>query len=1105
MKKIIEILNNYRKNRAFIELTIELILLIFISFTIFILIVFFENIFFIEQYLRAKIILFFISIVFIVLTYIISKFFINYFGMLNHRNQYLIARELGDKFESIKDQLLNVLQINVANKNSDLTKVATERIYKKVSKLFNNDFSFKLPRYFKTIFLFITIYIGLLIINPAYKKASSRLLNYKQHFEPPTPFILTSLNNNIKGLSGDSIKVNIVGVGHIPDSINFYWIQDNITNRKKIKHTKEVFTNQFNNIQSDIIYWADYKTNKIFSSWNSIESNKDTITIKNRPKIKSIKFIINAPEYTNLDSIQTSLKNINQINIIKGSEITIKGKANKNLDSAWMLDKNKNERINVSTINNKFNKKLILNDDFLFSIYILDKELIPNLNPKQYYLIRNLDIPPTINIQSPNTEFNIDETMIIPIIANINDDFGLTEIFIEYQIISEDFPDINNTISKYIINNQFISNSYNLNINWDIKEIPISMGDELHFKIVATDNNAIDGFQKTISNTLIGKFPSLESLFSEIESIEDNTIDILDEIESSIDDISDITKTIKNELLKSEEVNWEQNEKINNSFEEINEISSQIEKIQENINDIIEKASSNQLFDNDLMEKFEKFQELISDIISEELLESIAELQDALDSMDMDDISEALENFDFNMEQFEEQLDRYLEMFEIAMIEQKLNELSEQAENMIDKQIDYIDDLNNNQDNYVLERKAIKQKNRFSDFEKLLNEVSDATKNQSTKVSNQLSDLINDTITKETNDSINQQAQDIKNKNNSNVLQKNLEDIKEMVDTIKNEFQNEISKQLTKEFIQIIDNLITISNQQEELIIQSKHIRSNSPNIQKINRQQFNIDRQFNKITQQLIDLSQSTFYVNPKINRLIGKVKTTISNIISDFEQKVTSKAKKNQLKSLEYINEITYLLLLSMEEMQSSNAVSGFEKFMESLEKMSDSQKGINEGTMQLGQMGMMQQQSLMEQLMQQQAQLKKQLQDMISDNPGQNTGGLSAAQDEMEEVLSDFKLKNITKETIERQQSILSKMLDTQKSLTQRDFSNKRNSKTADTKFENLNYNKIPNDYGEKNLFYISAMENALKDNQNDSYNDMIRLYFLNLQKESLNNEK
>ena len=341
--------------------------------------------------------------------------------------------------------------------------------------------------------------------------------------------------------------------------------------------------------------------------------------------------------------------------------------------------------------------------------------------------------------------------------------------------------------------------------------------------------------------------------------------------------------------------------------------------------------------------------------------------------------------------------------------------------------------------------------------------------------------------------------------NNSDKIKKNLEDIKEMVNNINEGFQDQINKKLTKEFIIIINSLITISNQQEELILESKNLRSNSPNIQQINRKQYNIDRQFNQITKQLIDLSNMTFFVNPKINRLIGKLKSTISNIISNFEQKNISKAKQSQTISLENINEITYLLLLSMEEMQSSNSASGFEKFMDSLEGMSQSQKGINQGTMQLGQMGMMQQQSLMQQLMQQQSALRQQLSELISNNPGENTGGLSKVEEEMEKVISDFELNNISKKTIERQQNILSKMLDSQKSLTQRDFSNKRNSKTSENKFDNLNYTDIPDNYGEKDLFYISAMENALENNSNKSYDHIIRLYFLNLQKESIQNER
>ena len=1106
MKKIIAILNSYRKKKAIYQLIKELIFLLLTSSILFIIIASFEHIFYIKIYLRSKVVLFFLSMISIAISYIFTKYIITFYSLLNYQNHYLIAKELGEKFTSIKDQLLNVLQINNINedKNRDLKKIATDNMYIRIQELHDNNFTLKRPKYIPKVFILISLFFILLILSPSYKDASYRLIHYKKKFNPPQPFILTNLSENITVLSGDTITINIAGTGDIPDSINFHWIENNIKYWEKISHKKEIYNIEFNNIKSEIIYWAELKSHKLFSRWDVISTNKDTVSIKYRPKLDNIEFKISPPEYTNIEPFSESLKNINQLNIIKGSQISIEGEVNKKLTSAWILNKNNNERIKLEIDNNSFYKNILFDNDFLFSIYYLDDEFIPNLNPKQYYFICKYDIPPIISIQSPSTEFNIDETMIIPIVSNLIDDFGLSQIYIEYEIISEDFPTLNQPLSTYMIKDQINKKSYNLDINWDIKNLPISMGDELHFKIVAMDNNNITGNQKSISNTLIGKFPSLENLFLEIEEIEDNTSDILDEIESSIEEISDFTENIKRDLLKSEKTTWDQKEKLDDSFEEINEISSKIQEIQENINTILEKADNNQLFDNELINKFEKFQELISNIMSNELLESIEKLQEAIQNLDMEDVTKALENFDFNVEQFEQQLDRYIEMFETAMAEQKLNELSEHMENMIDKQIDFIEDVNNNQDDYVLERKSIKQENRFSDFKELLEETSKTIKSSSTEISDQISNLSNDMITLETDNLLHQQTQNTQNRSNNNKVKDNLEDIQNIVNSIKDEFQNELSKKLTKEFIRIIDNLITISNQQEKLILQSKDLRSNSPHIQKINKNQFNIDRQFNQITKQLMDLSNTTFFVNPKINRLIGKLKSTISKIISNFEQKNISKAKNNQKESLGHINEITYLLLLSMEEMQASNAASGFEKFMASLEEMSQSQEGVNQGTMQLGSMGMMQQQSIMQQLMQQQAQLKQQLSDLISDNPGEQTGGLSKAEQEMEEVIEAFKLNNINKKTIERQQSILSKMLDSQKSLKQRDFSNKRNSKTAKTKFENLNYKNIPNNYGEKDLFYISAMENALKENLDNNYDNMIRLYFLNLQKESIENE-
>ena len=49
--------------------------------------------------------------------------------------------------------------------------------------------------------------------------------------------------------------------------------------------------------------------------------------------------------------------------------------------------------------------------------------------------------------------------------------------------------------------------------------------------------------------------------------------------------------------------------------------------------------------------------------MSNELFEAMQQLQESLQNLDMDQITEALDNYNFNIEQFEEQIDRYIDMF----------------------------------------------------------------------------------------------------------------------------------------------------------------------------------------------------------------------------------------------------------------------------------------------------------------------------------------------------------------------------------------------------------------------------------------------------------
>ena len=202
--------------------------------------------------------------------------------------------------------------------------------------------------------------------------------------------------------------------------------------------------------------------------------------------------------------------------------------------------------------------------------------------------------------------------------------------------------------------------------------------------------------------------------------------------------------------------------------------------------------------------------------------------------------------------------------------------------------------------------------------------------------------------------------------------------------------------------------------------------------------------------------------------------------------------------------MNEIAFLLINAMDEMQNSGSPSGLESYMEDLQKIGEGQSQINMGTMQLGQMGMMSQQEMMKRLESQQKALKQQLEEILKEcsggkeQGGKEHGGLSKAAEDMDDIIRDFQQNKVTKETEKKQQKILSRLLDSQKSLKEREFSEKRKSDVAE---ENKNYSSpldMPNNLGNNNLLFIDAMEEALEQNYSKEYKDMFRKYYRDLQK-------
>jgi hypothetical protein len=121
----------------------------------------------------------------------------------------------------------------------------------------------------------------------------------------------------------------------------------------------------------------------------------------------------------------------------------------------------------------------------------------------------------------------------------------------------------------------------------------------------------------------------------------------------------------------------------------------------------------------------------------------------------------------------------------------------------------------------------------------------------------------------------------------------------------------------------------------------------------------------------------------------------------------------------------------------------------FFQQMEQMAQKQMGLNQQTQDLlnkGQLSM-EQQAAMARLAAEQEALRKMVEELAKSFGRRSDilGRMEGMNKDMEEVVKDLQ-KNVSRETIRRQERILNRLLDAQQSVRRRDFSRRRQSRTG-----------------------------------------------------------
>jgi hypothetical protein len=870
----------------------------------------------------------------------------------------------------------------------------------------------------------------------------------------------------------------------------------------------------------DYSYKAVVNAEHFWEAWEKVTSIPDTIFVTDRPFFESFLITVVPPKYSRLNT-ETQEGNVAVVQGLKGSTVQIYLSSNRVLESAWLMING--ERLDLASTHRSASGYFTMIDESEFTVNLVDQRGITNRDPVSYSIEIIPDHDPSLFVIKPPPMIELGNVQTIPIHLEIEDDYGFTDLQVAYEVRRPTYLQADPYVAMFTINDlnpdTIVQMIHTL---WDLVDMLLMPEDEVHFHFELTDNDDISGPKKTVSSTFIARVPSLSDLYETAENAES---DFMEEMESGAEEFQELKELFEAlglEALKAKELDWDQQQSVKNAMEKAKEQFANLEKMAEAIESITEQADKHELFSPDLLDKFKELSELIRDVIPEDMLTNMDDLQEALENMDMKQLQDAVSDLADNMDQIEQELDRYLEIFKRLQAEQKMDELQTRMEQLFEQQqsLDQeINQANEQTDQSTLERLAQEEKRNLEEFENLkflMEDASELVEPYSQKTSDDLSELAESLLTEQTESSLMETMENLSQQNlqqAQNSSEQSLDNLQMMMQQLmqmQQQFQQETVAEMVAKFQALMQDMLYLSSQEEQLRSDVKSASRNSPRLRELAARQQILQDQLQSMMNQMIELSKETFAITPEIGRGVGKANAGMQEAKNKLTDRNVSQAGKSQDAAMEGLNEAALGLFNSMQSMQQTGSASGYAQFLKMMQQMAGQQQGLNQQGLQLsmGQMAAAAQQQMMRQMLQKQQGIRKSLEQMMNEmrHSGQKgMGDLGGIGKEMDEVIKDLQRRRFTRKTQERQQRILSRMLDSQTSMTQRGFKDERKSTSAESMVSFEGPGGLPADMGQRQNLALQALNKAINAGYSREHQIMIKRYFNSLSQLQIEQEK
>ena len=1032
-----------------------------------------------------------------------------------YRNEQL-ALKIEKQYPAIGDSLLDALQLSrqyrqqSAGTSHSLILASLANVVRNIEKF---SFDALIPRQertraFRSVLAVVIFSLLMSLLFPAYfGGAALRLLHPRQEYPIPKPFTMVATSSAEQVLVGDTIQIAFRCTGRFPEAARVR-LDFGSYQQEAIVPVNENGAGHYliQGIPGDL-HWEAYVTKKSpFIPWQRISTGPQNIPVTARPEILQVSAYLRFPAYSRIADHNLASATA-ELELLPGTEIELRFTSNMPLSEAY-LEFADSTRLACQLEDSAATVSFAVQATRQFRPRIINREGVSNLHPMQYSLLAIPDSYPVVRLLSPRSDFSLSEAMEIPIGFRISDDFGFSKAALVYRRLHpyRDEKAAEREISLPIDEPDLpLQEIY---YNWDVTDMGLLPEDAIEFHLEIYDNDVVNGPKKAASRTLSARFPSLQELYSQMDNEQEDWYQSGEQILENLEDTKEVLEEISRELLKKDEINWEQKAQLEQDLNRLEESAERLSQMGKQLQEFVETAENYQLFDESTLQKYTQLQEAFEDIMTPEMRDAMQRMQEAIQEMDPEKMRQALRDFQVTREEFTRELDRMLELFRRIKLEQRVAELTRRFSDLAERQEQLNEELETTDEANLSEMDRLAQEERRIQRDtELTSQILAETEREMQEFpllpQEELAEIRTDLEGDDLPEQMQAASRDLQAPRKEQAAQKmqniekSLSEYADRMQQFQQNMQQQGMQQISQDFHRIIDQTLHISQQQEELSDRIRNTPYQSERLMDVAVEQQANYQNLARLLEDLIALSQKTFGVDRKISRKFGLTSQEMQKSIVEMEQRRPNQAARSSDRATRALNEAALQMMNSLSDLQQSGSASGYQQYLEQLQKMAGMQEGINQDTEMLSLSPAGRQRAMMQRLAARQQQVRKSLEQLQSEMQGrsENSGDLGGIAKDMDDVIKDLQDNRLLRRTLQRQQRILSRLLDAQKSLRTQDYKKERVSRAAEEILRE-SPGQLPADLGERRSVLQEKLEKALQEGYLPQYEQLIREYFESL---------